>query len=301
LSHFLTALETAQTTAGTLFALVDPAQDRRLPDVLVSNASQVVCLFEDAGTDVKAVAPHLVMIEQANRLNAMAWLDRHAPHIPCATLLASPLSLAELCKHLADFLQVTLADRTEMVLAFWDPMILAALVGAPEDPTLHVTGPVFSETQRSVFLAPVSSWWYWDRAGRLQFLNPDARAASRDPDASILPLTFDQRQVDLIVEASVPDSVLHYIRLNQPGLLTRLPHGQQYAFIRTQIATAREYGIEGTGDLVNYCCLALALGEAFAIWPAVAALLARVKAKELSFDDFMAELPAVLSQSDASV
>jgi hypothetical protein len=128
----LTAFDVADASSCNTFALVDPAQDPRLPGVLVSEASALACLFEDPEADVRAVAPHLIEINTADRPAAMEWLDRHAPQVPCATLLASPLSLAELARHLAAFLEVTLPDRTQMVLAFWDPMIFAALVGMPE-------------------------------------------------------------------------------------------------------------------------------------------------------------------------
>ncbi|CAE6837827.1 DUF4123 domain-containing protein [Paraburkholderia haematera] len=294
----LTAFDVADASSCNTFALVDPAQDPRLPGVLVSEASALACLFEDPEADVRAVAPHLIEINTADRPAAMEWLDRHAPQVPCATLLASPLSLAELARHLAAFLEVTLPDRTQMVLAFWDPMIFAALVGMPEDQTLHVTGPVFSEAQRHEFLAPISGWWYWDRSGHLRHLDSSASPAQPDPAGPAVPLLFNQHQVDLIVEASVPDNILHYIRLNQPGLLSRATDEQQYSFIRAQIGKARSYQIEGTGDLVNYCCLAVALGETFDTSPRIASLLRSVKARELSFDNFMVELPAVLSQPD---
>ncbi|QLD47855.1 hypothetical protein C9419_01640 [Paraburkholderia fungorum] len=54
---------------------------------------------------------------------------------------------------------------------------------------------------------------------------------------------------------------------------------------------ARRYGLEGTGDLVNYCRIALAYVDSFNALPEVAALLEQVKSKVLTFDDLMKNFP----------
>ncbi|MGF6573013.1 hypothetical protein ABH945_005134 [Paraburkholderia sp. GAS333] len=282
-----------------IYVLADPAQEKSLPAALHFDSANTVCLLE-GGSDVQAVAPHLIRIDEANYHRAGEWLDQHASLVPCATLLISMLSLEALARHLTAFVDVVLPDRTVMALAFWDPVILPVLCGATEDETVHVLGPVLTVEQKRAFLAPVLAWWYWDRTGQLRSIDWNGRAIAGAALSVEPPLLLDQHQVDELVEASVPDSVLYYIRLNMPGLLLRIPEPAQYAFVRSQILNARRYGLEGTGDLVNYCCIALAYGESFNNLPEVADLLNQVKEKVLTFDDFMKNFPHDIPAIDAA-
>jgi hypothetical protein len=282
--------ETAQLLHAHVYVLADPAQDKTLPSALLFESGSAVCLL-DGGADVRTVAPYLIRIEQANYVRAAEWLDRHASNVPCATLLISTTSLEMLAGHLSAFVDVVLPDRTVMALAFWDPSILAVLNGAKGDDTQHIRGPVLAAEQQQAFLAPILEWWYWDRTGILQSIGRAANPVSDTASLIQLPLQLDQHQVDELVEATVPDSILYYIRLNMPGLLLRIPESERYTFIRTQILSARQYGIEGTGDLVNYCCIALAYGDSFNVRSEVAVLLERVKVKVLTFDDLMKNFP----------
>ncbi|MCP3716886.1 DUF4123 domain-containing protein [Paraburkholderia sp. CNPSo 3281] len=279
------------------YVLADPAQDKTLPTALLFESAEAVCLL-DGGADVRAVAPYLIPIDETNYLRAGKWLDRHVSNVPCATLLFSTLPLEALARHLSAFVDVVLPDRTVMALAFWDPGILAVLNGARGDDTQHVSGPVLTVEQKQAFLAPVLEWWYWDRAGRLRSIDWDKSSVVDHVLSSPPPFHLDQHQVDALVEVSVPDSILYYIRLNMPGLLLRIPESAQYTFVRSQILNARQYGLEGTGDLVNYCCIALAYGDSFDTLPKVAVLLTQVKTRVLTFDDFMKNFPRDIPSID---
>ncbi|WP_186157703.1 DUF4123 domain-containing protein [Burkholderia gladioli] len=294
----ITLFAAAQSQCAHVYALVDPAQDRALPAALQFASARAVCLL-DGAADVLAVAPHLISIDEANYQRAGEWLEQRASRVPCATLLISTMSLEALARHLSSFIDVVLPDRTIMALAFWDPSILAVLNGAAGDSSQHVRGPVLTLGQKQAFLAPILEWWYWDRMGCLQAIDWSGEAAVNAVVAIQPPLHLDQNQVDELVEASVPDSILYYIRLNMPGLLLRIPEPAQYAFVRSQILNARKYGLEGTGDLVNYCCVALAYGDAFDALPEVAVLLEQVRSKVLTFDEFMKFFPSDIPTVDA--
>lgn len=295
----ITLFAAAQSQRAHVYALVDPAQDRALPAALQFASARAVCLL-DGAADVLAVAPHLISIDEANYQRAGEWLEQRASRVPCATLLISTTPLEALARHLSSFIDVVLPDRTIMALAFWDPSILAVLNGATGDSSQHVRGPVLTLGQKQAFLAPILEWWYWDRMGCLQTIDWSREAAVNAVVAIQPPLHLDQNQVDELVEASVPDSILYYIRLNMPGLLLRIPESEQYAFVRSQMLNARKYGLEGTGDLVNYCCLALAYGDLFDTVPEVAGLLKHVKVRALTFDDFMARFPQDVAPIEAA-
>lgn len=284
------AFKTAEELDAHIYVLADPAQNIRLPSALQFGSDNAVCLLE--GTDeVKAVAPYLIQLPAGDHRQAKDWLDQHASTTPCATLIASPLTQDRLADHLKRFLDVVLPDKTTMALAFWDPSVLATLNGAQDDDTLHVPGPLLTPEQKRAFLEPVLRWWYWNRNSYLRQIDWVQNSVPESMSAIRHPLTLDQQQVDSLVEASVPDNILHFIRLNMSGLLLRIPISAQYNFVQSQILRARQYGIGRTGDLVNYCCVALAYGESFDTHATVAALLDQIKVRDLVFDDLMKQFP----------
>jgi hypothetical protein len=266
-----------ETLGAHLYVLADPLANRSLPGALTARQDHVVCLL-NGGANVQAVSPHLVYIPPDNFTAARGWLDRHGPTSPCATLLASPLPLTQLAVHLKACMGISLPDGERVLLAYWDPAVLATAVGSSGDETLFVKGPVLSEAQRQTFLAPVLRWWYWDRGGTLRQIDwaqdwlPVSDAPLRPP------FVMEQAQVDALVNASVPDGLLAYFRKHAPRLLSDVPEGERYGFVCRQINAAQQRGIEGTGAWMEYCALAVRYGEGFDATPDGAALLARLSA-----------------------
>ncbi|KVG15589.1 DUF4123 domain-containing protein [Burkholderia thailandensis] len=262
----------AEALGAHVYVLAAPLHNGGLPGALSVRRDHVACML-DGGADVQAVSPHLIYIPPSHFESARGWLERHGPASPCATILASPLPLAALAEHLKSFLRVCLPDGEPIVLAYWDPAILATLVGSAEDETLFVKGPVLSGEQRQAFLAPILRWTYWDRKGALRQI--DWRQDRMPASAAMLkpPLKLDQGQVDALTEASVPDGLLQHFSEHAPELLADVPERDRYGFVCRQIARARQHGIEGPGAWMDYCALAMRHGEAFDSHPDGVALL----------------------------
>lgn len=271
------------------YALADAAQRPELPGAVATNASHR-CLFDASeGSPLAASAPHLVSMPMPSSDNrAWNWIERHASSSPCITMLASTLSFDELFAHLQRFTEVVLPDGEDMFFAFWDPAILGTLVGQSADNTLHVPGPALTPAQRNALLNGITAWWYWDREGGLQRINGSVAGAEASND---LPLRLMQAQVDMLVEASVPDHVLHYVRLNQAHLLDAIPMGMRYAAVRSSLVHARELGLSGMGDLVNFVCASLIYGDAMKTDTTISALLEKVRCGALTWDQTMDALP----------
>jgi hypothetical protein len=275
------ALETRPTLQ--LFALVDAAQDRRVLSMIGNEALPNECLFGyDLESPIALSTPRLVAIANPQTSRLVSWLLRTMPKKPVATLLASPNDLTALAAHLRHFLDVELDGIDSMFLALWDPAILGTLVGQVDDTTLHVPGPVLERQQLADLIAPMNHWWYCDREGRMHDAVPES-LREQQPSHTPAKLVLEQPQIDDLVEASVPDHLLQHIRQNQPELLERLASRDHYRFVRQQMQRARSHGLEGTGDLVNYVCLALAYGAEFDELPSVAGPLSQVRAGKLSF------------------
>jgi Domain of unknown function (DUF4123) len=279
-----------------LFAIADAAQDAALPGAITGEAKHE-CLFGyDQGATVFNVSPHLVQISDTSKNSkALRWIANHAVGKPSITLLASALPFEELVLHFRRHLEVRLDDGDEMFLAYWDPAILAPLVGQADDKTLYVRGPILNESQCASLLGPILSWWYWDREGGMHALQPPS-ATKINLD---LPLKLNEIQIDQLVEASVPDNILAHLRQNLPAVLLDVPPEKQYRFTVSQLAKGRTYKLEGTGDLTNYVGLGFMWGESFDQHEVVAPILADVKAGKTSFDEALQNMPESLNTEDS--
>lgn len=271
------------------YAIADAAQDTTLPMALASRSATAYCLLgAEQGSPLAAKAPHLVALNAPDtRDNAWLWIARHASKTPAVTVLASVWDRQTLLEHFVRFTEAVLPDGEDMILAFWDPAILGTLVGQFDDETLHVPGPVLNPEQRSNFLAPLAAWCYWDRDAQQHSI--DVKALSTE--TAKFPLRLDQAQVDALVEASVPDHLLHYIDLNQPQLLAQIPKPDRYATVRKHLLHARQLGIDGMGDMLNFVCAGFLYKETFHTDPTIAHLLEQVGTKGLTLDQAMDQFP----------
>lgn len=272
------------------YAIADAAQHRALPAALVSNSGLPTrCLFDaSVGSALAAQSPHLVQLEPpSEQTPSWKWMQRNASGKPCVTVIASNAGFDVLFAHLQCFTEIRLPDGDEMFFAFWDPAILGTLIGQSDDPTLYVRGPVLTQDQHATFIQPIAGWWYWDRDGNVRSLQMPAH----QPAQVDTPLQLTQKQVDDLVEASVPDHVLSHIELNQPQLLRDIEPEQHYGLVRQHLLDARQLKLDAMGDLVNYVCAALIYKDQFQINPEIAALLKRVKAGELRFTQALEQMP----------
>lgn len=272
------------------YALVDAAQNPELPSVLGGAAA---CLFGSSpGTPIAHVSPHLVALP--DDLNARAWQSvvRYASASPCLTVIASSLSLNALHRHLNGHLQVKIG-KDAMHLAYWDPAILAVLVGQEDDDTLYVQGPVFDPGQRASFLSALVAWWYWDRRQVLRRIRPvEGEYATTQAADLVLPLEFKPSQTDLLVQASLPDRILYELRVNQPHLLGGRDEWHNYDLTRRLLNSARGLRIHGLRDQVNFVGTGMILGEEFHLHPDVQPYLEDVPSGSKRFVEALQRVPA---------
>lgn len=280
----------------TCYAIVDKAQDKTLLEKFEKHDIGVrsKCLLPAAlDSDIEDYSPHLLELSPL-AADADVWPDilcGGARHPASFTLLASRLFFDTLWDHLAAFTEILLPDDTDMIFAFWDPAMLGTLTGQASDLTLHVPAPVLSERQRSRLLRGISAWWYWDRDGNPQHILPRNNAEAAAADLVDLPLKLTQVQVDMLVEAGVPDQLLAMVMENQPQLLWDIPVSQHYRTIEKHLLSARKLKLFGMRDILNYICAALIYGDALQADPTITALLEQVKAGTISLDTAMEQFP----------
>ena len=296
-TNLLTQIEALKQEgkAFTLYAIADPAQEIKLrtqylPKAKFENQSSLLDP-SDTSDEAATVAPFLVQLPSPSD-DAELWknLIGFAQKNPAAlTVLASMHPFTKLHKHLSYFTEIRLPDETAMVLAYWDPAILGTLLGNKKDETLHVAGPVFSPQQMQAFLAPIVAWWYWDRSGQLQRINGAGADVSVESSES---MRLDQKQVDSLVEASVPDHVLAYLKETQPALLDRLAPKEQYPTARRLLVEAHALHLDAMQEQVRFVGVSLIYGKQMKEDETILKLLEKVQQRKLKIGDALQQFPA---------
>lgn len=280
----------------TCYAIIDKAQDASLVAKFEKHelCTRAKCLLPAAlESEVANYAPHLVEMSPL-AADAEVWpdiLQGGARHPASFTLLASRFSFAALWDKLSAFTEIVLPDDTDMIFAFWDPAVLGTLTGQKSDLTLHVPVPVLSERQRARLLQGISAWWYWDRDGNPQQVLPRDNEEASAAHLVVLPLKLMQVQVDMLVEAGVPDQLLSMVMENQPQLLWDIAPAEHYRTMEKHLFSARRLKLSEMRDILNYTCAALIYGNAINTDPVIVTLLEQVKAGAISFDKAMEQFP----------
>lgn len=280
----------------TRYAIIDKAQDKTLLEKFEKGGIGMrgKCMLPAAlDSEAEDYAPYLLELSPL-AADSDIWpaiLRVGAEHPASFTLLASRFSFDTLWDHLAAFTEILLPDDTDMIFAFWDPAVLGTLTGQASDLTLHVPAPVLSERQRARLLQGISAWWYWDRDGNPQQILPRTNAEAAAAHLVSLPLKLTQVQVDMLVEAGVPDQLLSMVKENQPQLLLDIPSSLHYITIKKHLLEARKLKLFGMRDILNYTCAVLIYRDALYIDASIVALLEQVKTGKISFDDAMEKFP----------
>ena len=280
----------------TRYAIIDKAQDKTLLEKFEKGGIGMrgKCMLPAAlDSEAEDYAPYLLELSPL-AADSDIWpaiLRVGAEHPASFTLLASRFSFDTLWDHLAAFTEILLPDDTDMIFAFWDPAVLGTLTGQASDLTLHVPAPVLSERQRARLLQGISAWWYWDRDGNPQQILPRTNAEAAAAHLVSLPLKLTQVQVDMLVEAGVPDQMLSMVKENQPQLLLDIPSSLHYITIKKHLLEARKLKLFGMRDILNYTCAVLIYRDALYIDASIVALLEQVKTGKISFDDAMEKFP----------
>ncbi|NHB57551.1 DUF4123 domain-containing protein [Acinetobacter shaoyimingii] len=270
------------------YALADAAQDKRFLKAL-KNARKKCLLKEASGEKAKEISPHLIQLPHEFDSRDWAWIEKNIAGGSAMTIIITPLNFEFLYAHLRHFIEVEFDGGLEMILAFWDPLVLATLLGNPKDETLYVQGPVCNQAQFERLMSPIQSWWYWDRLGNIQAIFGLNERVDALPQIES-PLHFDVEQEEMMVEATFPDHLIYYLKLNNGFLVDHIDDYTLYQFVVESIPEARAYLLSGTRDILNFICLKLIYKENFAIDTKLQAVLEKVKNKDMTMDQAMSQL-----------
>lgn len=279
-----------------IYGVIDAAQDSsflKRKDILQSRN----ILVEAAGDKASELSPHLIQL--SHNINSSEWeyINHRIVGTSRMTLIVTRLTFDDLYAHLRQFIDVKFEGGLEMYLAFWDPAILGTLVGQKTDKTLYVQQQVLLEEQKKILLKPIYSWWYWDRIGQLHTI-----IGYNNCELQIFydwrqPFEFTIEQEELMVEATFPDHLIYYLKLNNPFLIKSFNNWDLYLYVIEMLKKAREYSLNGTRDILNFICLTLIYKDKFESDMFLQSILLKVKNKIINMDQAMEEAEDLMQLS----
>ena len=261
-----------------LYALVDGAFDEsffgaRYPRTAPPRSLYVDTALQSLGT----AAPHLLAAPDGI-LEAQGWLGHLfsvANGKPMVSIIASPLSMEELARHMRPYLIAMTPDTVEWPIRWGDTRVLPELLD------------VLPEKQRDHLLAPLRCWWSAGRDGEL--LRWEGAAVSPAP-AGFDKLPLSDENFAALVDAAEADSVLANLYDSQPDLLQADSPAECHARVARHLALASANGIDTAPARQHFSALALILADDFTQQTDMAELLRRTR-QGASYHDEIAALP----------
>jgi len=225
------------------------------------------------GDREREVLPYLASL--SHEPARMAWqqrsLEEWAMETHGVSWIESALAIDLLAQRLSVRLNATISDDQAVVLRICDTRVL------PE------VAAVLDEDERSVFLQPMTVWWYFDRREQLQRLR--GNPAPAEDDGWTAPWHLKREQEAALLAAAEPDTVIAIIREQAPAELNAIARHQRHDLIAAQIEQARVWGLSSSQEFALYCLVALRRGPLFAWQPAWQRQLSRVRKGSISFED----------------
>lgn len=212
---------------------------------------------------LNAVAPHLLRMPDEGKKQA-PWLNELATSCsgkPMLSLLYSAVPAEALIAHFRPYLLARTEDSLEWLVRWADARILPALIAS------------LTPTERSHFLAPLHSWSCLGRAGEMLEWTGNG---SQDPipaDFDCWPLD-DARFSHLVAEAEA-DAIIGALHETQPDLFDLRDPAANHACVKTHLAIASRFGIDGAGSRQHFAMLALMLKDDFTEHSAMQAVFKR--------------------------
>ena len=263
------------------YVLVDGALLDTLPDDEKASwpAFVAASLLDNADDDARRVGPLLFEWQPADdSADAVDVTDPRSIPWSAASVLVSPLTLAQLAAHLAPMVDVQLEQmESAMLMRFFDPRVLPFWLD------------MLPPAHRAYLAQGVRHWIHRDT--ELQLRTADVTAPANVARAAEFPLQLPQAQEDDLLAACYPYTMIERLRAEKPALLASLPAAQHYGFVREQLERCQAHGAESAASLLIYCELALRYGGRFDEHPEMAAVFDAV-AQGQDFPQALALVPA---------
>jgi hypothetical protein len=231
---------------GPLYAVLDPARDPAILELLQSSGEEVRSLYNGRRSEQLAdVAPYLARVPAGSRL--LEALVREGWGRSWGVLVVCDAPFAELRRHLRRFLVAQTEDRTALYFRFYDPRVLRPFLESATD------------EQRRAFFGPVSAFLFEGRREGTVLRRARVGPAAPRPEPPWELLTIRDEQMGVFSREMIEVFLDRMESALRPALAAR----DVRAVMRDEIARARRYGVVSAGALERYLAITAALGPAF--------------------------------------
>ncbi|MDR0183167.1 DUF4123 domain-containing protein [Lysobacter arvi] len=223
-----------------VLVLVDTALQHELGQKLSQRPGAALSLLPDVEAEAQALGVWLLEADEAHAHG----IDGSARGV---NWLLSRIPMSQAHAHLQPWVVTPLPDGTPRgYLRLADGRVLRALL------------KVWSPAQRSAFCAPWQAWCYADRDGAGVLL--DLPAPHPMQDATVSP-ELSQAQYQRLLEASVPDQLLHALKgAVTPHAATLASRERRHQVAASLIEYARSIGYEEVDDQTTLLAWVLRAG-----------------------------------------
>lgn len=240
---------------GERFLLLDGARFEKVESWLTRHVpTQCWCSLLGAtpGSPLMSASPVLIRLDTQIANEPLRRVLMKKEYRRAVSVLVSDLSLAELAAHLTDFITVLDPDQSRWFLAFWDPYILASLVGLSPAISGIVPGPVLTPEQIGGLLRQITCWCFHGRNGEARAINQQTHQEGNKP-----PFALTQKQMDLLMDISLPEAIINTIVEVAPQLVPDRDSAELHALCCEAIRTARDEGRNSLADYAEHALKAM--------------------------------------------
>lgn len=184
------------------YLLVDGARLKQVSEILSKRQADdwISLLGASLDTPLMEVSPILISFGNEDRLaERMLKLPKYRGAV---LLMVSTSTLQQLAENLIRHLYIEEQDGTRWMLAFWDPFILASLIGSETTVNALVPGQVLDAAQIGSLMATISCVVFQDREGLMQGIN-----IPTSEDVATCPFVLRQDQIDQLMDMPLPGQV----------------------------------------------------------------------------------------------
>lgn len=272
LQTFLDAVSAQSAASATrLYALVDHAGAPGLLDRLHERPqTHWLNVFTASGEEISLdAAPLLLDLETISQKAWLQWLHFACRESTSLTLLHSSLELPALAECLKRRLEVLLPDNVPALLRHFDTRTVESLL------------QVLEPEQCKTFFGIAACWQWLDRAGEVRHYESEQLPDDLWPS----PWKIDEKQQNAMIDTAEADALVQQMQNHGMELCAGHSRASLHALARSCVAQAAQFGIDGMPARTLFSLLALQIGTDFHEQAEWAALLARVRRREISFED----------------
>lgn len=210
----------------------------------------------------KACGPLLIDVTSLSWESMPSMLDI-TQELWIGSVMVSWLSARDLARALSPFIDVRLADRSNMLMRFQDPRVFPSWLEHLEPP------------YQDYLAAQCGAWMFIDPTWHLKLVEfaETEHAATPDFPMNLSPAAQSALELDCF-----PHTVIARFAKEDRAALEQIPTAERYEFFKNQIARATAHGFETLADIEIYCSLAIAFGKLFDEQPAFQSVLESVAA-----------------------